>query len=327
MSTVALREARPAKTATAAVISAENLSKTFMSTSDEPVHALSDVSFIASQGEILGILGPNGAGKTTLMGVLEGIRRADSGSASIFGHDVNDIGSLPKVRNRMGVAMQHGVLPPLLTVQELFRLHCVLFERPFDADEVIAMVGLEEKRYVRITNLSGGQQQRVSVGLALIGNPDLMLLDEPTASLDPQARHLLWDILQAQRRNRNATILLATHNMEEAERLCDRVLILDHGRILADGSPAKLIREYCPERSVSFITQRGANLQFGGCAVSTQDLEDGQIAVSVESDAVEQLIQNLFARQGADFSVDALRVDRKTLEDVFLQLTGRRIRD
>ena len=215
------------------------------------VEALAGVTFEVRAGEIFGVLGPNGAGKTTLMEILEGLRVADSGTAAVLGVDVPK--QLHSIRDRIGIAMQKTALPPLLTVQETVRLYAVIYPHSQRPDDLIGSVGLEEKRRTLIRHLSGGQLQRLTVALALVGNPHILFLDEPTSELDPQGRRTLWDILLDPQKRTGRTVVLTTHQMEEAQHLCNRVAILDHGRILAMGSPSDLIDQYCPRMTLEDV--------------------------------------------------------------------------
>jgi ABC-2 type transport system ATP-binding protein len=325
--TVALAEAPitadpdPVGTPRAAAIRVEKLRKTY-----GDLEALAGVSFEARTGEIFGILGPNGAGKTTLIEILEGLRNADGGTITVLGVEVPK--HLDSIRDRIGIAMQKMALPSLLTVLETVRMYAVIYPRSRRPDELIAWVGLEEKRHTRITHLSGGQLQRLTVALALVGNPEILFLDEPTSELDPQGRRALWDILLDPQQRMNRTVVLTTHQMEEAQHLCNRVAILDHGQILAMGSPSELIDQYCPGQIIRFTTQTGAD--FEGCfaSVERQALTPTRDTVTVRTDALEPAMEVLMAaRLEGRFSVEDLRVERMTLEDVFLHLTGRRIRD
>jgi ABC-2 type transport system ATP-binding protein len=308
-------------------ISATGLRKRY-GKNESHVDALLGVDLHVGGGEIVGILGPNGAGKTTLIEILEGLRGADAGHARVLGQDVSDAVGMKAIRHRMGVSVQQTVLPPLLTVAELLSLHCALFPRPRPVDQLIEQVGLEEKRDTRVKHLSGGQQQRVAVALALVGDPELIFLDEPTSQLDPQARRAVWATLQQQRERRNAAMVINTHQMEEAQRICDRVLVLDHGEVLAEGAPTALVGRYCPERVVEFVAPLESDLDFlDGTPTALLEVEAG-VRVRVQTDAVNNLISNLIERNTrGDLAVDDIRVDRQSLEDVFLKLTGRRIRD
>ena len=227
----------------AVAIRVEKLRKTY-----GDVEALAGVTFEVRAGEIFGVLGPNGAGKTTLIEILEGLRLAESGAAAVLGVDVPK--HLDSIRDRIGIAMQKMALPPLLTVQETVRLYAVIYPDSQRPDELIRSLGLEEKRHTLIRHLSGGQLQRLTVALALVGNPHILFLDEPTSELDPQGRRALWDLLLDPQQRAGRTVVLTTHQMDEAQHLCDRVAILDRGHVLAIGSPSDLIDQYCPRMTL-----------------------------------------------------------------------------
>jgi ABC-2 type transport system ATP-binding protein len=292
------------------------------------VQALKDLSLDVQAGEIIGILGPNGAGKTTLIEILEGLRAYDGGSAVVFGNEVRH--GLKAVRSHMGVAMQTTALPPLLTVHELLRLYAAMYREASDTDQLIALVGLTEKRNTLIQSLSGGQAQRLSLAVALVGNPDLLFLDEPTSSLDPQGRRVIWDLLLDKTWCGARTVVLTTHQMEEAQQLCTRVAILDRGEILAVDTPARLIERHCPGHYIRFETSRTADLSvLHDSAILEPDQADAsRIEVAIHTDELESGMEALLAaRRRGGFALRHLRVESATLEDVFLQLTGRRIRD
>lgn len=293
---------------------------------EKRVDALIGVDLEVARGEVVGVLGPNGAGKTTLIEILEGIRPHDGGVARVLSVPVDDAAGMKRARQHVGIASQHTVLPPLLTVRELIALQRTLFASATDVDELIDVLGLTDKANARVGNLSGGQQQRVAVALALVGDPELLFLDEPTSQLDPQARRSVWQVLERQRRRCEATILLTTHQMEEAQRLCDRILVIDQGRVIAQGSPEDLVERYCPGRIISFTTPAAALPDLGGLAASVHTVA-GQHAVRLEVDDVTRALGLLVDRQRAgELALEGLRVERRTLEDVFLRLTGRQIR-
>ena len=309
----------------AVAIWVEKLRKTY-----GDLEALAGATFEARRGEIFGILGPNGAGKTTLIELLEGLRRPESGTATVLGVDVPK--HLDLIRDRIGIAMQKMALPSLLTVHEVLRLYAGVYPRSEHPDQLIAWVGLEGKRRTRIHRLSGGQLQRLTVALALVGNPQILFLDEPTSELDPQGRRAVWDILLDPQRRKDRTIVLTTHQMEEAQQLCDRVAILDHGHILAMGSPAELIHQYCPGQVIRFTTHAHAPADFQECfglgPVERHALSPTRDTVTLHTDALEPAMEVLMAaRLEGQCSVEDLRVERMTLEDVFLHVTGRRMRD
>ena len=302
-------------------IQVESVRKTYSSYA-----ALAGVTFEVRAGEIFGILGPNGAGKTTLIEILEGLRRAESGTVAVLGVAVPK--HLDSIRHRMGIAMQKVALPSLLTVHEAVRLYAAVYPRSQPPDELLASVGLEEKRHTWIRHLSGGQLQRLSVALALVGNPQILFLDEPTSELDPQGRRALWDTLLDPQGRKDRTVVMTTHQMEEAQYLCDRVAILDRGRVLAIGSPSALIHQYCPGHVIRFETRADADLQDSFESVERQTLSPTRDAVTVRIEALEPAMESLMrARREGRCPVENLRVERMTLEDVFLRLTGRAIRN
>lgn len=289
--------------------------------------ALVGVDFQVQFGEIVGVLGPNGAGKTTMMSILEGLISADAGTALVLGENVNSKAALKRIKTRMGVAMQHSVLPPLLGVAELLEFLRTLYPRGREPNQLIEILGLDEKRDIQTRYLSGGQQQRIAVALALIGDPDLMFLDEPTSQLDPQARRVVWDLLLEQRNRRHAAILVTTHQMEEAERLCDRVVILDHGRILALGTPRELIERYCPERVVEFNTRPGVDFSFLNENITSLPANHDQVRIQIRPRQLDHALLAIMTKHDrGELEVRDLRIDGQTLEDVFLKLTGREIR-
>ena len=213
--------------------------------------AVDDVSFDVHEGEIFGLIGPNGAGKTTTMEAVEGLRPIDRGSITVLGLDpVRDIYAL---QDRIGVQLQAAQLQKRITVWETLDLWASLYKHPVDGSKLLDQLGLGEKRNAWFMTLSGGQKQRLFIALALINDPELVFLDELTTGLDPQARRAIWELVRGIRA-RGKTVFLTTHLMEEAERLCDRVAILDHGRIIDVDTPAALVRRYCPERAVVLVT-------------------------------------------------------------------------
>lgn len=315
----ALWPLRPSEN-TGVAMRADNLEKRY-----GDVQALAGVSLDACVGEIFGVLGPNGAGKTTLLEILEGLRPADSGTATVLGFDVQS--SLKPIRHRIGIAMQQAVLPRLLRVDEVLRLYHVVYPLPRDSNELLALMGLEDTRRALIRTLSGGQLQRLAIALALIGDPEILFLDEPTADLDPQARRAVWEVLVDPDRRDRRTIILTTHQMEEAQRLCHRVAIVDHGHVLAVGSPLELVKQYCPGHIVTFTTDACAKVKLPNMTVAEDTLRPGSMVVKLRTNSIEQAMAALVgASQTQSFDISDLRVEQMTLEDVFLQLTGRGIR-
>src|SRR5258705_166174 len=220
--------------------------------------AVDDVSFDVYQGEIFGLIGPNGAGKTTTMECVEGLRRPDRGEISVLtldpAHDVY------KLQDRIGVQLQEAQLQKRIKVWEALDLWASLYSKPVNPDRLLDQLGLTEKRNAWFMTLSGGQKQRLFIALALINDPELVFLDELTTGLDPQARRAIWDLVRGIRQ-RGKTVFLTTHLMEEAERLCDRVAIIDHGRIVDIGAPAELVRRHCPQRTVIVATEETTALE------------------------------------------------------------------
>ncbi len=289
------------------------------------VKAVDGVSFEVARGEVFGMLGPNGAGKTTTIEVLEGIRTPDSGTVEVFGLDVSR--HQTAIKERIGVQLQSVSLYPRLTVTELIDLFGTFFSRSMPTTQLIDAVDLGERAKAWSMNLSGGQQQRLSIALALVNDPELVFLDEPTTGLDPQARRSLWELikgLQAQCK----TVMLTTHYMEEATELCDRVAIMDHGHILEMGPVKELIGRRFRERAVFFDSNPRlpvADLaHLGGVTRTAQ--EDGQ-TVLYSTDVAATIGALLATADGLSLEPHNLGIRQATLEDVFLDLTGRALRD
>jgi ABC-2 type transport system ATP-binding protein len=286
---------------------------------------VNNVSFTVAQGEIFGMLGPNGAGKTTTMEIVESLRTADSGNVLVLGMDIRKYPR--RIKASIGVQLQTTSLYPRLSVREVLDLFGSFFPRALPVDELIKLVGLEDSRNKLCINLSGGQQQRLSVALALVNDPQILFFDEPTAGLDPQARHNIWDVIKFAR-EKGKTIFITTHYMEEAERLCDRVAIIDHGEIIATDLPDRLIDRHFKEEAIEFqLDQPLADEVLRQLSGATNVVtENGR--VTVYSRSVPGTISALLemAKQ-RDMKLTDLYVRRATLEDVFLKLTGRRIRD
>jgi len=289
------------------------------------VHAVDGITFQVAPGEIFGLLGPNGAGKTTTMEMLEGIHAPDSGRLTVLGLDVARDAS--SIKERIGVQLQTAALFPQLTVEELLHLFASFYGRHVEVDVLLRSLDLEEKRAAYSKNLSGGQRQRLSVALALVNDPEVVFLDEPTTGLDPAARHGLWKLileLKAQGR----TILMTTHYLEEAEAICDRVAIMDHGRILDIGTSNELIGRRFHERAIQFDT-------IPAIALARLEALPGVVRVATEGgttvlytrDVPETIGGLLAASTKLKTEPENLLVRRATLEDVFLELTGRALRD
>jgi ABC-2 type transport system ATP-binding protein len=272
--------------------------------------AVADVSLDVNDGEIFGLIGPNGAGKTTTMECVQGSRRADGGTISVLGLDPRR--DATALRRRIGVQHQEAQLQKRIKVWEAVDLWASLYDRSsvVDADTLLEQLGLAGKRDTWFMNLSGGQKQRLFIALALINRPEMVFLDELTTGLDPQARRSFWGLVRVIRAG-GTTVFLTTHLMEEAERLCDRVAIIEHGRTIEIGTPAELVARHCPERRVIYSTG-----------------EDGAERVhrlSGEGDDFVTEVIHRIAREGT--RVRRFRTEMPTLEDVFLKLTGHDIRD
>ena len=303
-----------------AVIVVKNLRKAY-----GDIKAVDDVSFSVAEGEIFGMLGPNGAGKTTTMEIVEGIRAADSGSVRVLGLNIKRHPS--KVKARIGVQLQTTALYPRLTVKEVLNLFGSFFPRRVSADRLINLAGLEDSRNKRCINLSGGQQQRLSVALALVNNPRILFLDEPTTGLDPQSRRNVWGIIDHVRK-KGRTIFLTTHYMEEAERLCDRVAIIDYGKIIATDRPDRLVAQHFKEEAIEFELDRQVDIEGlrSVAGVTNVIVENGK--VTAYSSVVTHTISALMDyAKSKGIELTNLYVRRATLEDVFIKLTGRRIRE
>jgi ABC-2 type transport system ATP-binding protein len=289
--------------------------------------AVDGIDFEVGRGEVFGLLGPNGAGKTTTVEILEGLREADSGSASVLG--IESTRDADKLKPRIGVSLQTASLYPKLTVAEVLDLFRSFYgTRPGrSTNELIERFDLGEKRKTRTKELSGGQRQRLAVALALVNDPEVVFLDEPTTGLDPAARRSLWDIV-TELRNEDRTVLLTTHYMEEAEVLCDRLAIMDHGRILETGTVKELVGRHFQQRAVRFdaIDGLGDEQLRAIPGVERVAREDGEVVLYTR-DVPATIGAVLEAVEGLGREPQNLLVRQPTLEDVFLELTGRALRD
>jgi ABC-2 type transport system ATP-binding protein len=291
------------------------------------VVAVNGLNLEVRRGECFGLLGPNGAGKTTTIEICEGLISPDAGMVQMLGHSWRDHAA--ELRQRIGIQLQETQFPEKLTVEEVISLFRSFFRQGLTVDQAIAMVQLDEKRRSRVGGLSGGQKQRLGMACALVGEPELLFLDEPTTGLDPQARRNLWDLV-SQLRVAGRTIILTTHYMDEAERLCDRVAVMDYGRIIALGAPGELIVSIGGEQIVEFAIGASpplnAAMLTGIHGVKSHRVHAGrhQLFVSELHTAVPRIFESL-AAQGLD--VTEFRTHSATLEDVFVSLTGRNLRD
>ena len=299
-------------------------------------------AWMLPRGECFGLLGPNGAGKTTTIEICEGLTTADEGTVELLG--LNWISSADELRQRIGVQLQETQFPDKLTVEEALRLFRSFYRRGITIDESIKMSQLEEKRRSRVGGLSGGQKQRLAMATAMVGDPELLFLDEPTTGLDPQARRHLWDLVE-EMKQAGRTIILTTHYMEEAERLCDRVAIMDHGKVIAMGTPKELIATVGGEDIVEFavstpvpkcegpgapnvvenaVVDAEALKKIPGVQAHRVDENLHQLSVSELHTAVPRIFAAL---EGQGLHLSEFRTHSATLEDVFVRLTGRNLRD
>ncbi len=289
------------------------------------VKAVDGLDLEVLRGECFGLLGPNGAGKTTTIEILEGLNTPDGGEVRILGLTWKD--NERELRERIGVSLQETQLAEKVTVLETLRLFRSFYRNGPDPEDLLRDLSLDEKRNARVGKLSGGQKQRLAVACALVGEPDILFLDEPTTGLDPQSRLQLWEVVQ-RFRERGGTVLLTTHYMEEAERLCDRIAIIDHGKRIALGTPPELIARLEAKNIIEFT--------------STPALEEGDVSAIVEGHGVSRrgdrwqlrvdslavsvpLLLNAIEVRGA--RLDSLSTHAATLEDLFVALTGRELRD
>ena len=286
--------------------------------------AVSDVSFEVNEGEIFGLIGPNGAGKTTTMECVEGVRRPDCGAISILGLD--PFRDVYRLQNRIGVQLQQAQLQKRIKVWEAVDLWASLYTKAVDGDQLLEQLGLANKRSAWFMTLSGGQKQRLFIALALINDPEIVFLDELTTGLDPQSRRVIWELVRGIR-DRGKTVFMTTHLMEEAERLCDRVAIIEHGKIIDIGSPEELVRRHCPTRTV-VLAADGALVEERLRTIPSVEIvtrRDSQFTIQGLGDGfVTEVIQCLSENR---IRVTDFRTVLPSLEDVFLKLTGHSIRD
>ncbi|SNT28544.1 ABC-2 type transport system ATP-binding protein [Streptosporangium subroseum] len=283
--------------------------------------AIDGLTFSAARGAVTAILGPNGAGKTTTVEICEGFRRADGGTVNVLGLDP----SRAELRAKVGVMLQAGGVPPAMRCGEWLRLMSRFHASPLDPAALLDRLGLTEHARTPYRRMSGGQQQRVSLAAAVIGRPELVFLDEPTAGLDPQARHACWELV-SDLRTAGVSVVLTTHHMDEAEKLSDQIVIIDHGRVVAEGTPTSLTGA---ERQLRFRARPGLSLDEllaalpGGSAAkespSGHYIIEGQVGPELLA-----TVTTWCAAEGV--TADDLSIERRTLEDVFLELTGRELR-
>lgn len=289
------------------------------------IKAVDGISFEVNEKEVFGILGPNGAGKTTTLEMIETLRDMDSGEILVNGMDVRR--RAREIKELVGVQLQTTVFFDNLTVRETISLFASFYRKHTDPDSLLELVSLRDRSGAMLNELSGGQHKRVSIALALVNDPRIVFLDEPTTGLDPQARHNIWEIVE-HLREREKTVVITSHYIEEAERLCDRVAVMDHGGIIALGTPRELIDRYSPASNISFrlVPRLEESLLEHVAGVAGLSSADSEYTVTTESP--QETLIDLFAtayRHGAE--VDGVSMRRATLEDVFLKITGRSLRE
>lgn len=297
--------------------------------------AVDDVSFEVRTGEIFGILGPNGAGKTTTLEIIEGLQKPDQGQVSVLGKDI--LKNANWIKARIGVQLQSSAYFGFLTLREILSLLGSFYPKRVAPDELLEMVGLGDRSGSRVNQLSIGQSQRFTVAASLVNDPELVILDEPTTGLDPQARHNLWDLIQAIHA-RNVTVVLTTHYMEEAELLCQRLAIMDHGKIVAIESPAELISRIETTYTIKLESsqvlresqvlalQESGSLERLGASLQEENQADKSYLLRLDKNP-EALNRAINCIVGSGISLKHLEVRPATLEDVFLELTGNELRD
>ncbi len=294
-----------------------------------PVKAVDGISFKVEAGIIFGMLGPNGAGKSTTIETLVGLIDKNDGDINILG--MNPDNELNKIRKNIGVQLQSPSLFPRLKVKEIINLFASFYPAPLPTEEVISKVGLNEKVNEQVRTLSGGQKHRLAIALAMVSNGDIIFLDEPTTGLDPQARHQLWEVI-LDLKKAGVTVFLTTHYMEEAERLCDKLVIIDRGKIIAEGSPQELIDSYFKERAIQFTDPGLSEAEYTqlkeekiGKRINYE--EKGNKIIVYTDDIIESMVQLFAFGKKMARDIDDIVIRHATLEDVFLKLTGRVMRE
>ena len=306
-----------------AAIRCSDLRKTYPS--KPPVEALVGIDLEVAEGECFGLLGPNGAGKTTTIEILEGLLAPSSGDVEVLGRAWGREDDA--IKQRIGISLQETQLSEKLTVRETLALFRSFYRNGISPDEAVAAVSLQEKAGSWVEKLSGGQKQRLAVATALVGEPELLFLDEPTTGLDPQSRRQLWDIIR-DFRSRGRTVLLTTHYMDEAERLCDRVAVVDHGKVIALGSPRELIAGLGGEHVVEFSTDRPPDLKALESVPGVRSTAmDGDLILLAVSEPHVSLPPLLAALSASGTELTSLTTRHASLEDVFVSLTGRHLRE
>lgn len=286
--------------------------------------AVGGISFTVPSASVFTILGPNGAGKTTTMEILEGIRKPDSGAIEVFGERLTRI--TRSVKQRIGVLLQEGGFEPYLKVHETLKLFASFFDTALAVNDILEMIALTEKSNALVRTLSGGQKQRLAIGAALINNPDLIFLDEPTTGLDPQARRNIWDIVSTLQA-KGKTLILTTHYMEEAEALSDEVCIMDNGRIIAQGTPKALTDDLGEATRIEFRGDDVSDEAMAQLRQTCKATRNDQMVITARTTNLTDTMESLLSwSRNHDIKLRDLTVRQPDLEDVFLTLTGRRLR-
>jgi ABC-2 type transport system ATP-binding protein len=302
------------------VIQVSRIRKTYGSTI-----AVNEISFEVNDGEIFGLIGPNGAGKTTTMECIEGLRMPDRGTVSVLGLD--PFKDVYKLQERIGVQLQQAQLQKRIKVWEAVDLWASLYRRnAIDGERLLEHLGLIDKRNAWFMTLSGGQKQRLFIALALINNPEVVFLDELTTGLDPQARRAIWDLVRGIR-DRGKTVFLTTHLMEEAERLCDRVAIIEHGRIIDIDRPERLVKRHCPERTIILATDDGSAAERFRAIPRVEEITCSGSQFTIRGSGDDLVTEVIHCLSENRIRVTDFRTILPNLEDVFLKLTGHSIRD
>jgi ABC-2 type transport system ATP-binding protein len=293
------------------------------------VHAVQGVDLAIPKGQFVALLGSNGAGKTTLVEMIEGIQKPDKGEILLMGKRWKD--NEDELRRIIGLSLQETRFIDKLRVFETLRLFASFFKLGKErVEEIIKLIGLEEKRKAFVVNLSGGQRQRLAMGIALINNPQILLLDEPTTGLDPNARREIWTILQNLKEKFETSVILTTHYMEEAENLCDYIIIMDHGTILREGTLTQLLEEDTGEKVIEFTTGKGLlkeEFQTAGLSFTINHDSTGEKGIVVLKDFEKEMPELLGYLKSKNISLKHMECRRRTLDDLFTSLTGRKINE
>jgi ABC-2 type transport system ATP-binding protein len=300
------------------ILAVKNLKKIYSNN----VLAINKISFDVSEGEIFAFLGPNGAGKTTTVEILEGLREKTSGEIYFFGNKIDKINQ--SIKENIGVVLQKTSLMELLTVKETIKLFSSFYKNTLSYSEIIKITNLEEKENSKIKTLSGGQFQRLAIGLALVNNPKIIFLDEPTTGLDPQARRMIWELIK-KLKEEGKSIFLTTHYMEEAEYLADTICIIDHGSIIAKGSLDNLLHSISKTKSIIEFKLKETKEDFENFPFNYKNVQDHcLIETDNVSETLPKIIQWFEVKKIAISNID---IHNPNLEDLFIQLTGKELRD